>query len=64
MGKVKRGGYIFVFRLGDHAPKHVHIFKEGREVAKWNLEASVLMKGKMNARLRRIIESLLKEGVL
>ena len=25
MGKVRRGGYIFEWWLGDHPPRHVHI---------------------------------------
>ncbi|MGH7952355.1 MAG: hypothetical protein ACREFE_10605 [Limisphaerales bacterium] len=25
MGKVRRGGYIFEWWIGDHPPRHVHI---------------------------------------
>jgi hypothetical protein len=25
MGKVRRGGYIFEWWIGDHSPRHVHI---------------------------------------
>jgi hypothetical protein len=25
MGKVRRGGYIFEWWIGDHTPRHVHV---------------------------------------
>lgn len=64
MGKLRRGGYVFIFRKGDHDPRHVHIFRDGREVAKWNLRDSVLMKGKINKKILKLIEELIQEGSL
>ena len=26
MGKIRRGGYLFMWWTGDHAPCHVHVF--------------------------------------
>lgn len=26
MGKIRRGGYLFIWWKGDHEPRHVHIF--------------------------------------
>jgi hypothetical protein len=26
MGKIRRGGYLFLWWIGDHAPRHVHVF--------------------------------------
>ena len=26
MGKIRRGGYLFVWWAGDHPPRHVHVF--------------------------------------
>lgn len=26
MGKIRRGGYVFVWWVGDHSPPHVHVF--------------------------------------
>ena len=26
MGKVRRGGYLFIWWTGDHEPRHVHVF--------------------------------------
>lgn len=30
MGKIRRGGYVFVWWVGDHSPRHVHVF-DGKE---------------------------------
>lgn len=26
MGKIRRGGYLFVWWKGDHDPRHIHVF--------------------------------------
>ena len=39
MGKVRRGGYIFVPWKGDHSPRHVHIYRDGALIVKWDLIA-------------------------
>ena len=26
MGKIRRGGYLFIWWTGDHTPRHVHVF--------------------------------------
>ena len=47
MGKCKLGGYIFISWKGDHPPKHIHVYKDGHLVLKWNLEDKLVMKGKV-----------------
>ncbi|MDO8461307.1 MAG: DUF4160 domain-containing protein [Deltaproteobacteria bacterium] len=65
MGRIRRGGYIFEFWVGDHPPRHVHVLKNGKLVAKVELdEALTVMDGKMNRRVRKIIKTLQKEGEL
>ncbi len=64
MGKIRRGGYIFITRIGDHDPKHVHIFRDNQEIAKWNLEDWVLMSGEVNSKLLKILEKLVEEKEL
>jgi hypothetical protein len=32
MGKVRRGGYVFEWWIGDHAPRHVHISDSNGEL--------------------------------
>jgi uncharacterized protein DUF4160 len=62
MGKIRRGGYLFITWKRDHSPKHLHIYKDDRLACKWNLEDSALMEGKITARLKRLIQELVNEG--
>lgn len=64
MGKVRRENYVFLTWKGDHSPRHVHVYRDGKLVLKWNLDASVPMKGKATARLVRLILELDKKGAL
>lgn len=64
MGKIRRGNFIFVTWKGDHLPRHVHVYKDGKLVLKWNLDDNLPMQGKATARLLAIIAELVKEGVL
>ncbi len=64
MGKIRRGGYVFITWLGDHDPWHVHVFKDGKEVLKWNLEAQVVIEGKITKKITKLIAELLREGKL
>lgn len=65
MGRIRRGGYIFEFWVGDHAPCHVHVLKDRRLVAKVELDANLtLMEGRITRRIREILKELKKEGLL
>lgn len=64
MGKLRRGGFIFVTWKGDHPPRHVHVYRDGRLVVKWNLDDQVAMKGKATDRVLRLIAELQEEGAL
>lgn len=64
MGKIRRAGYIFITWIGDHAPKHVHVFKNGKEVMKYDLENKQVMSGRSNRKIEMIILELLKEKEL
>jgi hypothetical protein len=64
MGRVRRGGYIFVTWIGDHSPLHVHVFKDDRLILKFNLDDLVPIEGKVTARILKIIKTLMKEGRL
>jgi hypothetical protein len=64
MGKVRRGGFIFVTWKGDHPPRHVHVYRDGKLVVKWNLDDGVVMKGEMTDRILRLIVELQEEGTL
>lgn len=64
MGKLRRGGFIFVTWKGDHPPRHVHVYRDGRLVVKWNVDDQVAMKGEATDRVLRLIAELREEGAL
>ena len=64
MGKLRRGGYIFVWWKGDHSPRHVHVYRDGRLVVKWDLDNEKIMKGNAPRRVIELIKELDAEGLL
>ena len=65
MSRVKRGGYIFEFWVGDHPPRHVHVFKDAKFIAKVELDRSLtLMEGKTSRGIKEILKALIEEGRL
>ena len=64
MAKVRRGGYVFVNWKGDHSPRHVHVYRDGRFIVKWDLDNHMPMMGKATRRVRELIEQLKSEGKL
>ena len=64
MPKIRRGGYIFVARRSDHPPRHVHVYRSGRLIVKWDLENRLPMKGRASARILALIRELEAEGRL
>jgi hypothetical protein len=64
MGKVRRGGYIFLWWRSDHAPRHVYVYQHGRLVVKWDLENDSPMQGAASRKILRLIRELRQEGRL
>jgi uncharacterized protein DUF4160 len=64
VGRVRRGGFVFLSWKGDHSPRHVHVYRDGKLVVKWNLDGRVPMKGRPTARVLQLIEELEAESVL
>ncbi len=64
MGKVRRGGYVVITWKGDHSPRHVHVYRDGVLVVKWDLEDNQPMIGTASRRVRALIQELDDEGVL
>ena len=64
VGKIRRGGYIFISWISDHSPRHVHVYKDGTLVVKWDLENRLPMKGKGTRRVVELIDELESEGLL
>lgn len=61
MGRIKRGNYLIEWWIGDHLPKHVHIYKNGNEIAKIQIPAMRILSGRMNKQLRKILKTLIAE---
>ena len=63
MGKIRRGGYIFTWMLGDHLPIHIHVYKDGKLICRWMPYEGKELSGKANKKIIAIIEELKKKGV-
>lgn len=61
MSKIRRGNYVFVTWAGDHPPRHVHVYKDGKLVVKWDLENQIAMKGQASGRILKLIAELEQE---
>jgi len=64
MGKLRRGGYIFVAWRSDHPPRHVHVYRDRELVVKWDLDNKKPMKGSAPRRVLELIAELEAEGLL
>jgi hypothetical protein len=64
MGKIRRAGYVFVTWKGDHTPRHVHVYRDGKFIVKWDLENQRPMKGEAPRRVVELIGELESEGRL
>lgn len=64
MGKLRRGGFIFITWKSDHPPRHVHVYQNGTLVVKWDLDNKTAMKGSANRRILALIAELEAEGLL
>jgi len=62
MGKVKRGGYVFLSWIGNHSPKHVYVYKNGKLIVKWDIENNMAMKGSATRTILKYEEALVQEG--
>ena len=66
MGKIRRGGYMFLWWIGDHEPRHVHVFdKNGRLLTRVNLATLQPMDAlKIERKIVELIRELQREGRL
>jgi hypothetical protein len=64
VAKIRRAGYVFIAWVGDHSPRHVHVYRDGRLVVKWDLDNWQPMKGYASARVVKLLEELVNEGIL
>jgi hypothetical protein len=64
MGRIRRGGYIFIWWIGDHQPRHVHVFDNGGKIiTRVNLKTMQPMDvRKIDKKIVNLIDALRKEG--
>ena len=55
---------MFLTWIGDHSPRHVHVYRDGVLVVKWDLEHGKSMEGGPTRRILALIHELEKEGRL
>jgi hypothetical protein len=58
VGKLRRGGY------SDHPPRHVHVYRKGKLIVKWDLDNKKPMQGAASKKLLDLIRELENEGRL
>jgi hypothetical protein len=66
MGRIRRGGFVFIWWIGDHAPRHVHVFdKNGKLLNRINLETMQPMDApRVSRKILELIHALRVEGRL
>jgi len=55
---------VFQQWKGDHEPVHVHVFRDGREVLKWDLKNWTVLDGTPDGRILDLLCQLRDEGLL
>ena len=56
--------YVFLTWKGDHPPRHVHVYRDGKLIVKWDLDNQKPMKGAATRRILELISELEAEGLL
>ena len=66
MSRVRRYGYILEWFIGDHVPRHIHVYdNKGRLLGRLDVNRLVGVEGWMPERkLGKVIEELRREGRL
>ena len=64
MARIRRVGYIFLAWTGDHPPRHVHVYRDGKLIVKWDLDNRKPMIGRSTRRILELIRELESEGLL
>jgi len=64
VGREKRGGYVFDWWIGDHTPKHVHVYKDGHLLAKIQVPDILVLNGHASKRVLKLLQELIDEGKL
>ncbi len=60
----KSGGYIFRMYQNDHPPPHVHIFKDGKHLDRYDLENGRFMDGTIGRHRGRCLKAMRDAGLI
>ena len=63
-GQASAGRYVFITWKGDHPPRHVHVYRDGTLIVKWDLDNRKPMKGAATRRILELVAALEAEGLL
>jgi hypothetical protein len=63
MGKIRRGGYVLEWFIGDHVPRHVHVYDSKRKfIGRLDVDRMVGLEGWMpDRKLIALIRDLKQE---
>jgi len=64
MSKIRRGGFIFLAWIGDHTLRHVHVYRKGKLVLKWDLVNKEAMDGVPSRKVLELIKQLENEDLI
>ena len=64
MPKIRRTGYVFLAWRSDHGPRHVHVYRQGKLILKWDLDNARVMRGTASRKVLATIQQLEMEGML
>ena len=64
MGRIRRGGYLIDWWIGDHTAKHLHVYRDGVLIAKVEMPGLLVLSGKVNHKLKKILKQLVTEKLL
>jgi hypothetical protein len=60
----KSNGYDIRIYATDHPPLHAHVFKEGKLIARFDLESRKFMDGSVERHRGRVRQALVKVGLI
>jgi Domain of unknown function (DUF4160) len=63
-GQASARRVVFITWKGDHPPRHVHVYRDGKLIVKWDLDNQKAMKGAATRRILDLISELEAEGLL
>ena len=66
MGKIRRSGYILEWFIGDHEPRHIHVYDKNRRlIGRLDINLMIGVEGwKPDRKLVKLIADLKNEGQL